>query len=919
MESEQGEQVSVATDAVLLMTACDTDKRWWSGYLEGSDPSSQGTFLSKVVQLIEDDAGADGTGSEAETEPGDGGSGSAGDSMALQAVPQLRQGALTPEARQLAEVLRKVPGVGENELSRAVQAFEDDLRQLRRDFVRRNNDLATRLESGALTKQAAQAMQQAVELRENGFSGGNDLAEAQHAINVPVEHAKKSLGLRSVVGGSFRLKEKRQYGADEWWEMYARGEVLGARHPPTDVTPTKRTTQSQPEKPHSYSYDPYDRSYMVGEAVEVYSESAAQWERATVSSVSTEGGTITVSYGERSRTFDLKLPGLERKLRALTLGLPMLKRSYSKGDLVEVYSKTYGGWLPGTVTEVLGDERAQRELAVEYNDRTTIVNLMDGDLTRRFRLRLAPQHVNAVLALEAAASPSALTRLDISANRIGAEGAANLGRALRHATITTLLLANNELGEEGAASIAHALGANACITSINLRGNLISDYGLVALAGSLAKNRGLTCIDAAENDIGKKGAKALCAALGAGFLRALAALNLDGNPRLGRRGVAALAAALAHRVPPAVGGGGGAGLSSAGGVALALELGDTKCNAEGMEAVARRLLGGGSGALVHLNLEDNNIGVRGRRALCAALREGDTVLEILILYGNRLFGEAAAGQAAGGEAQSDVPEAAAVAAAAQQQQQSPLEGGWAELCEALARCEKLSCLDLGASGLPTAGAEALAALAAAPSSPLASVSLEANPSVDSRAASAAFAAAARGNRSLVTVRLGGSSLGFDGEALVEENDSLQGAGQVGDEGLGAALARNRERAVLHAALSAAAPVPAAGTVAAVGLGRRGSFLSAEVAVAAAGGGLQLVRAIQSASPGAKGGGGGRHVSTLDQERAAAEAAAQAKRLREEAEAAAARRQEEEAAAAAAAAAAERARSEAENGGVGVAG
>ena len=208
-----------------------------------------------------------------------------------------------------------------------------------------------------------------------------------------------------------------------------------------------------------------------------------QWVRGTVSEVEPKAE-ITVKYGERTRVLDLQSTALNKQLRALTLGLPMLKKRYAVGDLVEIFSTTYGGWLPGTVQQVLGDDVRQHELAVEYSDRTTIVDLHDLDLTKRFRLRLDPVHVNAVFDSlhSTTAANSALTKLDISDNRIGVDGARQLGLALKISTVTALVMADNQLGPEGTALIAAALGCNSCITAINLRGNLIGDAGCQALA-----------------------------------------------------------------------------------------------------------------------------------------------------------------------------------------------------------------------------------------------------------------------------------------------------------------------------------------------------------------------------------------------------------------------------------------------------
>jgi hypothetical protein len=60
------------------------------------------------------------------------------------------------------------------------------------------------------------------------------------------------------------------------------------------------TNNSAPSYIHTgRTYDPRGRSYMVGEAVEVYSRTAERWERGTV--VTLDSATqLTVKYGANS-------------------------------------------------------------------------------------------------------------------------------------------------------------------------------------------------------------------------------------------------------------------------------------------------------------------------------------------------------------------------------------------------------------------------------------------------------------------------------------------------------------------------------------------------------------------------------------------------------------------------------------------
>jgi internalin A len=103
----------------------------------------------------------------------------------------------------------------------------------------------------------------------------------------------------------------------------------------------------------------------------------------------------------------------------------------------------------------------------------------------------------------------ALTSLDLSGNRIGAEGA----QALKGlAALTSLDLSGNRIGDEG----AQALKGLAALTSLDLSGNHIGDEGAQALKGLTA----LASLDLSGNCIGAEGAQALKG------LTALASLDL---------------------------------------------------------------------------------------------------------------------------------------------------------------------------------------------------------------------------------------------------------------------------------------------------------------------------------------------------------------------------------------------------------
>jgi hypothetical protein len=91
-----------------------------------------------------------------------------------------------------------------------------------------------------------------------------------------------------------------------------------------------------------------------------------------------------------------------------------------------------------------------------------------------------------------------LTSLDISYNRIGAEGAKALST---NNSLTSLDVGWNEIGAEG----AKALSTNTCLTSLDVSRNQIGAEG----AKALSTNTRLTSLDIGCNQIGAEGAKAL--------------------------------------------------------------------------------------------------------------------------------------------------------------------------------------------------------------------------------------------------------------------------------------------------------------------------------------------------------------------------------------------------------------------------
>ena len=98
----------------------------------------------------------------------------------------------------------------------------------------------------------------------------------------------------------------------------------------------------------------------------------------------------------------------------------------------------------------------------------------------------------------------------INANRIGAEGAALLGKALiSNCHIQHLSLGANNIRAAGATAIAHVLEQNAHLRRLELGMNAIGNAGVKALSYSLRSNRALEYLWLGSNQIDNNGARHL--------------------------------------------------------------------------------------------------------------------------------------------------------------------------------------------------------------------------------------------------------------------------------------------------------------------------------------------------------------------------------------------------------------------------
>ena len=212
--------------------------------------------------------------------------------------------------------------------------------------------------------------------------------------------------------------------------------------------------------------------------------------------------------------------------------------------------------------------------------------------------------------------------------------------ALPHIAVHAVDLGDNDLGNltppGSLPALADTLASSHCIVSdLALYNNALGDGALVELSRGVRKNDTLVDLNLADNAIGAEGVWALCEALCAAAVP-LEVLDLHGNELVGDEGARALASLLdVARDPPCE--------------LRALHLGRCGVGGDGIAALCATLAEArarGVSVLETLELDSNDIGERGARALAALLRDdrrdGDApLLEISVL--NCGFGVGVAG------------------------------------------------------------------------------------------------------------------------------------------------------------------------------------------------------------------------------------------------------------------------------------
>ena len=230
---------------------------------------------------------------------------------------------------------------------------------------------------------------------------------------------------------------------------------------------------------------------------------------------------------------------------AIVIGEAVQSLRDNDADLVELKG------LTGTSGTRISNAEV-RELAEVLAVNTTLTNL---DLSKTW---LEPEEgVVGVQAIgQALTVNTTLTRLDLSHNSFGKKGVRATGEALAlntglkhldlsnslgwgdgqaikligqglavHKTLTTIRLSANIIGAKGAAAIAQAVKVNKALTSLDLGFNRIGAKGASQIAQALQVNNVLTTLHLYDNPIGAKGATKIAKALQVNHV--LTTLDLD--------------------------------------------------------------------------------------------------------------------------------------------------------------------------------------------------------------------------------------------------------------------------------------------------------------------------------------------------------------------------------------------------------
>lgn len=303
-------------------------------------------------------------------------------------------------------------------------------------------------------------------------------------------------------------------------------------------------------------------------------------------------------------------------------GLELLAHSGKTDNLEALDISSNGFGSRGAM--VLGSSSFSRRLVslnVSDNDLgdAGLVALLNGpQLSTLHVLDVAQNGLTAAGTKLLAAAPPQLSRLDISRNELGSDGAQALGEALPSLRIQSLAVGGTGLGAEGLTEVLRAGGGRLTELVADAAGVGVDGARMLARASELAAVR---VLDLSKNELGSRGVAAVAASPHLTNLRHLA---LDGNA-IGDDGIASLVAVaegmpLLERLSLSDNALGRRGAEALAGSAFAarlafLDLSFNELEDAGAEALAR---GESFRNLHELRLERNGIGLGGTSALLSS-------------------------------------------------------------------------------------------------------------------------------------------------------------------------------------------------------------------------------------------------------------------------------------------------------------
>jgi hypothetical protein len=192
-----------------------------------------------------------------------------------------------------------------------------------------------------------------------------------------------------------------------------------------------------------------------------------------------------------------------------------------RGKMGDAGMAALAGYLTASVTDLALDNAGLTESGVE-----ALAGVLDQGVCRLTKLvlrhNLCADRGCVALAAGLGKPESSVLHLELAKNKIGAEGAAALGEALRaNSTLTYLGMSQNPIGDAGCAAIADAVGGNtgSGLLRLDLSQCSFGDEGATALADALETDGGkqwgtqISALFLGRNAITDEGADVLADAL----------------------------------------------------------------------------------------------------------------------------------------------------------------------------------------------------------------------------------------------------------------------------------------------------------------------------------------------------------------------------------------------------------------------